>query len=100
MKIGDTFQSRTKTSTFKVHSLRFNKADVHIGYNIEKSSGKLQAVSLKAIKAVEARIDAGERPCFQANAPQGGISYTVAVEATIVFALGLTADNSTKTWRR
>ncbi len=52
------------------------------------ASGKTVRVSRKMVESTHARLIAGETLTKQASAPKGGISFTIAVEAGVVAALG------------
>ena len=66
---------------------------------ITKSSGKQCSISRKMCEKVSQRLDDGETLAKQANGPQGGISYTVCISATVAFALSLEL-NSESRWHR
>jgi len=58
------------------------------GLTITRSStGKAVRVSLKLINSCLTRLQNGEQLKYQANTTKGGISFTVAVEAGVAFAL-------------
>lgn len=52
------------------------------------SSAKETSITRKLIESVAARLSAGETLLKQQNQTKGGISYTIAVEACVVAALG------------
>ena len=60
-------------------------------------SGKQVKVSRKMIAKIADGIANGQTYAKQANGPAGGISYTCAIEATVVAALCLTL-NSERRW--
>jgi len=92
--IGATYSSRTG-SGYRIVAL-----DKKGGFTAERiKTGKAVKISASLLRKVSARADAGETFAYQRNAPQGGISYTVAVEAGAVYALGLIADDATRTHR-
>lgn len=92
--IGATYNSRTG-SEYRIVAL-----DKKGGFTAERiATGKTVKISSSLLRKVSARADAGEVFTYQRNAPQGGISYTVAVEAGVVYALGLVADDATRTYR-
>ena len=81
VSIGDTFTSRTG-SRYTVTEVRPDG-----GFTISRDGGKPARVSGRMVARTLARLEAGERLAFQKNAPQGGISYTVAIESGVVYAL-------------
>lgn len=92
--IGATYSSRTG-SDYRIVSI-----DKKGGFTAERiKTGKTVKISSSLLRKVAARADAGETFAFQRNAPQGGISYTVAIEAGVVHALGLIADTSARCYR-
>ena len=89
--VGATFTSRGGAA-YTVTEDRGDK-----GFTITRdSTGKSVRISGRMIASTIARAQAGESFAYQANATQGGISYTVAVEAGVVYALRdiLTRDDS------
>ena len=92
--IGACYQSRTG-SEYRIVSI-----DKKGGFTaVRIKTGKTVKISASLLRKVSARADAGETFAYQRNAPQGGISYTVAVEAGAVYALGLIADDAARTYR-
>ena len=92
--IGACYQSRTG-SGYRIVSL-----DKKGGFTAERiATGKTVKISSSLLRKVAARAAAGEVFAYQRNAPQGGISYTVAIEAGAVYALGLIADDATRSYR-
>tara|TARA_R100000329_G_scaffold8204_1_gene9599 strand:- start:19 stop:345 length:327 start_codon:yes stop_codon:yes gene_type:complete len=82
IKIGDIFTSRGGAS-FTVTEDRGAK-----GFTITRNStGKTVRISGSMIAKTLARAQAGECFAYQANSKQGGISYTVAIEAGVAYAL-------------
>ena len=79
--VGATFTSRTG-STYTVTEDRGPN-----GFTITRSSGKAVRISGRMIASTIARAEAGESFTYQRSRPNGGISYTVAVEAGVVYAL-------------
>ena len=85
LSIGQTFHSRGG-SAYTLTEIRTTGRGA--GITIQRSStGKNVRVSLRLINSCLARLQAGEQLRYQANQPQGGISFTVAVEAGVAFAL-------------
>lgn len=69
------------------------------GFTITRdSTGRAVRISGRMIASTIDRAQAGESFAYQANATQGGISYTVAVEAGVVYALRdtLTRDDTNR----
>ena len=66
---------------------------------VTKTSGKQVKVSRKMIDKIAIGIANGQTYAKQANGPAGGISYTCAIEATVVAALSLTL-NPERRWTR
>lgn len=66
---------------------------------VTKTSGKQVKVSRKMVDKIAIGIASGQTYAKQANGPQGGISYTCAIEATVVAALSLSL-NSERRWTR
>ena len=94
VRIGATYASRTGAE-YRIVAL-----DSRGGFTAERlSTGKTVKISGAMLRKTAARAAAGETFAFQRNAPQGGISYTVAIEAGVVHALGLTADTSARCYR-
>jgi hypothetical protein len=92
--IGATYQSRTG-SEYRIVAL-----DRKGGFTAERiKTRKTVKISSSLLRRVSARAAAGETFAYQRNSPQGGISYTVAVEAGVVYALALSADDATRTYR-
>lgn len=93
---GETFENRTGT-TYSVLSVDEK------GMTLTKSSGKTQRVSAKSIERAGELLKKGEVLKFQANGSQGGISYTVAIESGVVFALSkvmeVVPDVENRVWR-
>ena len=91
--IGDTFNSRGGAA-YTVTSV-----DDRGGFTITRqSTGKAVKISGAAVAKVLARAIAGEAFAYQQNTTKGGISYTVAIEAGVVYALRdtLTRDDSNR----
>jgi|TARA_R110000824_G_scaffold214216_4_gene400508 hypothetical protein len=63
------------------------------GFTAAKPGGKTVKISGRLIARVKAAAENGATFKFQANGPQGGISYTVAIEAGVVYAVGLKATD-------
>mgnify|MGYP003627719716 CR=1 FL=1 len=79
---GEYFTSRGGTR-YRVVSL-----DGKGGFTVERpETGKTVKISGRLIGSLLDRIAKGESFAYQKNANQGGISYTVAVEAGAVHAL-------------
>jgi hypothetical protein len=91
VNVGDTFTSRTGAK-YTVTETRPN------GFTITRTSGKTVRISARKVQQTAARLQAGERLAFQRNPKDGGISYTVAVEAGVVYALRdmLTRDDDAR----
>ena len=84
MKTGDTFESRTG----QVYTLVTIHDDG--GLTISRNStGKLVKVPAGLIERTRERIAKGVTLKPQRSEKQGGISYTVAIESGVCFALGL-----------
>jgi hypothetical protein len=79
---GDTFTSRGGAA-YTVTECRPDG-----GFTIERdATGKAVRISGRMLRNVAARLEAGEALAYQANAKNGGISYTVAIEAGVAHAL-------------
>jgi len=63
------------------------KNGIITGLVLTRPNGKLVSISRKSVENTLSRLLAGEELLFQTNASKGGISYTVAIEATIVYVL-------------
>ena len=90
---GDEFTSRGGAS-YTVTEVRDDG-----GFTIERAStGKAVRISGRMIAKTLDRAGAGETFKYRANATKGGISYTVAIEAGVVYALRsvLTRDDSNR----
>lgn len=89
--VGDVFTSRTGAQ-YTVTETRHN------GFTITRTSGKAVRISARKVQQTAARLQAGERLAYQRNPKDGGISYTVAVEAGVVYALRdmLTRDDDAR----
>ena len=85
---GDTFKSR-KGAEYVVVSVDAK------GFTAERpSTGSQVIITFSKCKKDLARLEAGEGPlAFQANPSKGGISYTVAIEAGVAWALQLQATD-------
>ena len=80
--IGASFTSRGGA----VYTVTEDRGDK--GFTITRnSSGKAVRISGRMIASTITRALAGESFAYQANATKGGISYTVAIEAGVVYAL-------------
>lgn len=80
--VGATFTSRGGAS-YTVTEDRGPK-----GFTIARAStGKAVRISGRMVASTIARAEAGESFAYQSSRPNGGISYTVAVEAGVVYAL-------------
>tara|TARA_A100001515_G_scaffold43865_1_gene34527 strand:- start:430 stop:741 length:312 start_codon:yes stop_codon:yes gene_type:complete len=93
---GLVFQSRTG-SRYKVTAVKDTK------FSIQSLTGRAPVtITKKRVDDALSRLKAGEELAFQKNRPQGGISYTVAIEAGVVFALGemVTCDKEMRVFRR
>ena len=93
---GDRFKSRG--------GAEYTVTEIHDngGFTIERvSTGKAVRISGRIIGTVLARIGDGESLAYQANASKGGISYTVAIEAGVVYAMLdlLTRDDANRCYR-
>ena len=91
--IGAEFTSRTGS--------KYTVVGLHTcgGFTIKRaSSGKTVRISGRMLGRTLVRINKGESFAYQANATKGGISYTVAIEAGVVFAMGdlLTRDDANR----
>ena len=93
VKSEQTFKSRTGTAYTigKVTDRNFE---------VIKETGKSVKVSFKMVSNTEERLKAGEKLNFQQNQVHGGISYTVAIESGVVYALSdiITINNSNRTY--
>jgi len=71
-------------------------------FEVIRDGGKPCLVSWKLVNSTLDRLQSGEVLTYQANGRQGGISYTVAVESGVLFALKDLAicDNTTRTISR
>ena len=93
---GLVFQSRTG-SRYKVTAVKDTK------FSIQSLTGRVPVtITKKAVENAQSRLEAGEELRFQKNRSGGGISYTVAIEAGVVFALGewVTCDKEQRVFRR
>jgi hypothetical protein len=82
VNIGDTFTSRGG-SKFTVTSKAANG-----GFTITRdSTGKSVKITKSILSNTLERAKAGECFKYQANKTKGGISYTVAIESGVAFAL-------------
>lgn len=80
---GDTFTSRSGRASYTVTEIRDNGFTI-----IRAGSNKSVRISASAIKRAHDALASGTTLLFQKNASKGGISYTSAVEAGVVWALG------------
>jgi hypothetical protein len=94
--VGDTFHSRTGRQ-YTVTEVRSDG-----GFSIARDGGKPARISGRMVARTLARLEAGERFAYQKNATQGGISYTVAIESGVVYALRnhLTRDDAARCFIR
>ena len=82
MKVGDKFVSRGGAS-YSVVTI------VKTGFVIRRSStGKEVKISSRMVNRCRSVLLDGGTFAYQKNGSQGGISYTVAIEAGVVYALG------------
>ena len=82
MKVGDKFVSRGGAS-YSVTSI------VRTGFVIRRAStGKEVKISSRMVSRCLQVLLEGGILAYQKNGSQGGISYTVAIEAGVVYALG------------
>tara|TARA_R110000824_G_scaffold39711_11_gene119828 strand:+ start:8751 stop:9086 length:336 start_codon:yes stop_codon:yes gene_type:complete len=91
--LGDTFASRTGKK-YTVTDIRDDG-----GFTITRAStDKAVRISGRMLGRMLTRIGDGESFAYQANATKGGISYTVAIEAGVVYALRdlLTQDDANR----
>ncbi len=98
---GERFTSRGGAEYTVTAILPKGRARYH-GFTIERAStGKTVRISGKLLESLIARIGAGESFAYQANGKNGGISYTVAIEAGAVYALRnlLTRDDANRCYR-
>ena len=81
VSVGDVFESRT--------GRRYSVSEVRSdgGFTVTRDGGKPVRISARMVARTLARLEAGESFAYQRNATQGGISYTVAIEAGVVYAL-------------
>ena len=85
ISIGDTITSRGG-STYKVTAIRTEGRGK--GLTITRaSSGKEVRISDRMVQNTLSRINKGEEIKFQKNQTQGGISFTVAIEAGVIGCL-------------
>ena len=78
---GRVFYSRTQRK-YKVQDV------TEKGFTISRESGGTdQKITWAMVQKTLGRLKNGEQLEYQANASQGGISYTVAVETGVLFAL-------------
>ncbi len=93
VNVGDTFTSRTGAE-YTVTETRDN------GFTVTRTSGKEVRISARKVQQTAARLRGGERLAYQKNPKDGGISYTVAVEAGVVYALRhmLTRDDERRAY--
>lgn len=94
VSVGDTFKSRTGAE-YTVAAIRRD------GFTVARvGRGSSVNVSGKLCRRVLDSLAAGEARTFQANFTRGGISFTVAVEAGVVFALGehIDRDDDGRRW--
>ena len=73
------------------------------GFTIKRSSsGKTVKISGKCIEKTLARLERGEEIKFQCSGNNGGISYTVAIEAGVAGALEplIKVDSSRRVYLR
>ena len=85
--IGSTFTNRSG-ATYSVVAL-----DGRGGFTAARANGKTFKVSAGMMRKASRLLASGPVP-FRS------ISYTVAIEAGVCFALGLIADTTTKTYSR
>ena len=94
IKIGAVFSNGTAGApTYTIVSI-----DKRGGFTAERASGSTFKVSSKLMAAC--KVDAASGVVFlrQKNRPQGGISYTTAIEAGVVWALGLRWNVAQNGW--
>jgi hypothetical protein len=85
IQVGDTFQSRGG-SQYKVTEVRAEGRAK--GFTISRdSTGKEVRISEKLCRSSLTLLLSQGFLTYQANQKRGGISYTVAIEAGVVFAL-------------
>ena len=70
------------------------------GFRLKRASGKAVRVTRRMIEDTAARLLAGETLPKHANRSKGGISYTSAIENTVIAALAGLArlDDSGRAW--
>ena len=82
IELGDVFVSRGG-STYTVTEIRTEGRGK--GITIKRnSSGKEVRISDKMVQTTLSRLENGEEIQFQKNQKNGGISYTVAIEAGVI----------------
>jgi hypothetical protein len=79
--VGATFTSRGG-AVYTVTADRGAK-----GFSIARANGKEVRISGRIVSSTLERARAGETFAYQRNRPAGGISYTVAIEAGVIYAL-------------
>jgi hypothetical protein len=98
MEVGQVFRSRGG-SEYKVSEVRASGRGA--GFSaVRLSSGKEVRCSRRLIDRTRSALLAGKALKVQSNGP-GGISYTVAVEAAVLFALrseGIAVRLEGRTW--
>ena len=68
-------------STYKVV-----KADEN-GFTVQRSTGSFERVPNSTVLRALAKLEAGQELSFQQSSSNGGISYTIAIEAGVIAAL-------------
>jgi hypothetical protein len=68
-------------STYKVV-----KADTN-GFTVQRSTGSFERVPNSTVQRALATLESGQELKFQHSSTDGGISYTIAIEAGVIAAL-------------
>ena len=94
MEVVDAFQSRGGS---KFTCLKIDEKGNH--WIIRASTGKVLKITARSIGRVKERIERGEEFKFQKNPPDGGLSYTIAIEAALAAICNLQPDTSARVYR-
>lgn len=80
VNVNDVITSRGG-STYKVV-----KADTN-GFTVQRNTGSFERVPNSTVLRALAKLEAGQELQFQRSSTDGGISYTIAIEAGVIAAL-------------
>jgi len=83
IEIGDIVTSR-KGAQYTVTGIISGR---HAGFILSRGNGKTVRISHRMCLSTLKRLQGGESLAIQQNASKGGISYTVAIETGVLYAL-------------